>query len=251
MSDDSDASNISSDSSDSNFFMDKPKINNTNFLEEIVPSYDDDKFFHHFRLSRESVDIIVENFEASEHYKDSSGQYGNISSRNQVLIVLWYIGHMSSFRDVANRFDITISSVHRILRRVVFTISNLAPSIITWPTNEEKIESERYFCQNGFPMVIGAIDGIHIKIDKPLEDSDCYKNKKGYYSIQMQAVCNHNRKIIDLFVGYPGSVNDSRVFRNSSLFNKLEEKCGNYFILADRGYPLKPNVLTPFKDKDF
>nr|XP_022899862.1 putative nuclease HARBI1 [Onthophagus taurus] len=111
------------------------------------------------------------------------------------------------------------------------------------------MESERYFRQNGFPMVIGAMDGSHIKIDKPSEDSDSYINRKGYYSIQMQAVCNHNRKIIDLFVGYPGSVHDSRVVRNSSLFNTLEEKCGNYFILADSGYPLKSNVLTPFKDR--
>lgn len=65
----------------------------------------------------------------------------------------------------------------------------------------------------------------------------------------MQVVCDHSRKIIDLFVGYPGSVHDSRVFRNSPLYQSLEQKCGQYFILADSGYPLKPQVLTPFKDR--
>lgn len=65
----------------------------------------------------------------------------------------------------------------------------------------------------------------------------------------MQAVCDYNKKIIDVFVGYPGSVHDSRVFRNSLLYRTLEEKCGNYFLLADSGYPLTPHVLTPFRDR--
>lgn len=65
----------------------------------------------------------------------------------------------------------------------------------------------------------------------------------------MQAVCDHRRKIIDLFVGYPGSVHDSRVFRNSPLKNSLGAKCGRYFILGDSGYPLQENLLTPYKDR--
>lgn len=65
----------------------------------------------------------------------------------------------------------------------------------------------------------------------------------------MQAVCDHKRKIIDVFVGYPGSVHDSRVFRNSTLHQTLEQKCGQYFILADSGYPLERHVLTPYKDR--
>lgn len=65
----------------------------------------------------------------------------------------------------------------------------------------------------------------------------------------MQAICDHRMKILDLFVGYPGSVHDSRVFRNSPLKNNLEEKCGRYFLLGDSGYPLQNNLLTPYKDR--
>ncbi|KAJ8927780.1 hypothetical protein NQ314_019717 [Rhamnusium bicolor] len=73
-------------------------------------------------------------------------------------------------------------------------------------------------------------------------------NRKGYYSIQMQAVCDNTRKIRDLYVGYPGAVHDSRVFRNLPLCNSLEDKCGRYYLLGDSGYPLKTKLLTPFKD---
>lgn len=65
----------------------------------------------------------------------------------------------------------------------------------------------------------------------------------------MQVVCNHRQKIIDLFVGYPGSVHDSRVFRNSPLATNLEQRCGRYHILGDSGYPLKNQLLTPYRDR--
>lgn len=64
-------------------------------------------------------------------------------------------------------------------------MSNLSPEIIKWPNDTEKRISEEHFRTNGFPNVIGAIDGSHVKIDKPENDPDSYINRKGYYSIQV------------------------------------------------------------------
>lgn len=46
-------------------------------------------------------------------------------------------------------------------------------------------------------------------------------------------------------------VHGSRVLRNSPISNNLNEKCGQYYILADSGYPLRDNILTPFKDRGY
>lgn len=67
---------------------------------------------------------------------------------------------------------------------------------------------------------------------------------------KLQAVCDHNLLIRDIFVGYPGSVHDSRVFRNSSLYATLQEKCTNFHLLGDSGYPILSNLLTPFRDRE-
>ncbi|KAJ8943183.1 hypothetical protein NQ314_009814 [Rhamnusium bicolor] len=112
----------------------------------------------------------------------------------------------------------------------------------------EQVDIETHFANNGFPGVIGIIDGTHIKIDKPSQDPDSYLNRKHFYSIQAQIVCDHRRKIRDIFVGSPGSVHNSRAFRSSPLCETLAEKCGNFYIPGDSGYPCLRHLLTPFRD---
>lgn len=84
---------------------------------------------------------------------------------------------------MADRFDITISSVNRVVRRLTYFLSNLSPQLIKWPDDNEKRIIEEHFRENEFPNIIGAIDGSHIKIDKPENDPDSYINRKGYYSM--------------------------------------------------------------------
>ncbi|KAL1489228.1 hypothetical protein ABEB36_014161 [Hypothenemus hampei] len=110
---------------------------NRNYLDVIVPLYSENEFFKHFRMSRPIVEQISNKYLASEYYKDHSGQFGKISGYNQVLIFLWYIGHQTaSFADVTDRFDITKSSLGRIIQRVGFFLSSLSSQIISWPNDE-------------------------------------------------------------------------------------------------------------------
>ncbi|XP_067212841.1 uncharacterized protein [Linepithema humile] len=125
---------------------------------------------------------------------------------------------------------------------------SLAPSIIRYPTLMEKEETLIYFRNKGFPGVIGAIDGSHIRIDKPVEDANSYINRKQYFSIHVQGTVNHNLKFIDIFVGYPGSVYDARVLKNSSIYNDLHELCGDNFLLGDSAYPCLSQLIVPYKD---
>lgn len=58
---------------------------------------------------------------------------------------------------------------------------------IKWPSPEEAKVTWTYMqTKYGFPKVIGAIDGTHIKIAAPRINSECYINRKGYHSIQLQ-----------------------------------------------------------------
>ena len=74
----------------------------------------------------------------------------------------------------------------------------------------------------GFPNCAGAVDGTHIPIIAPETVHGDYVNRKGWYSIILQAVCDHNYIITDMNVGWPGRVHDARVFGNSELYYKGE-----------------------------
>lgn len=62
-------------------------------------------------------------------------------------------------------------------------------------------------------------------------DPDSYINRKQYHSIQLQGHVNENKIFLDVFIGYPGSVHDSRVFRESALFKSLPDLCSGKITL--------------------
>ena len=132
---------------------------------------------------RESISAKLRN---SAEYFPQIGENGKISPEKYTAVFLWFAGHQtSSFRDVADRFNISISCLHKIIKKMAVLISNMSPETIYWPNNTEKQEIEMSFREKGFPGVIGAIDGTHIKLDKPSEDPDSYINRKQYYSMQV------------------------------------------------------------------
>ena len=55
-----------------------------------------------------------------------------------------------------------------------------------------------------------------------------------------QAVCSHDLKLTNIVARWPGSVHDSRIFRNSRLCAKFENHDYNGILLSDPGYTLKP-----------
>ncbi|XP_051176397.1 putative nuclease HARBI1 [Leptopilina boulardi] len=105
----------------------------------------------------------------------------------------------------------------------------------------------------GFPDVIGAVDGCHIQISAPHENSSSYVNRNGYHSINMQGICDAKLQFIHVYAGCCGSVNDARVWQLSDIREESERDVEKYFpgqthILGDKIYPLLFNLLPPYKD---
>ena len=100
---------------------------------------------------------------------------------------------------------------------------------------------------------IGAIDGCHISIRPPSTCPENYINRKQFHSVILQAVCDNDMLITDVYGGWPGSVHDARVFRRSPLHDRLEanlnEMCPNgSYLIGDAAYSLQTYMMTPFKD---
>ena len=63
--------------------------------------------------------------------------------------------------------------------------------MIKFPTTENKVKelTNKILGTQEFPQYIGTIDDAYIEIAELYEHSD-YINTKGYFSLNVQAVCN-------------------------------------------------------------
>ena len=111
----------------------------------------------------------------------------------------------------------------------------------------------------GVPQCAGSIDGSHIPVSPPAMNHTDYYNRKGWYSMLVQAVVDHNHLFRDICIGWPGSVHDARVLANSCLFKRVNSgellngealqvqgQPLQPFLLGDSAYPLLPWLIKPF-----
>ncbi|KAB0794568.1 hypothetical protein PPYR_01647 [Photinus pyralis] len=226
----------------------------------IVESYSLDgivDFRKHFRLTKMSFEeVLIKigdklSMASSVHH---TGRPGN-DAKTQLLVGLWILANQESYRTVADRFDLTISTAWCYFRKVVDTLVSIASDVIQWPKNESQRQcfSTEFRKRQGFPNVIGAIDGTHIPIVAPHNMANSYINRNKYYSIVLQGVCNARYKFIDCYAGPPGSVHDARVLKMSPLGKKLNHNIhdlvpSDYHLLGDSAYSNASHLLTPYKD---
>ncbi|XP_052696058.1 putative nuclease HARBI1 [Crassostrea angulata] len=229
----------------------EPKKRIKSCCEDVVSKYSDFDFKRIFRLSRPTFDTIKGFLQdCHELVVEGQGSREPISVEKQLYVTLWYLGGSDSIIRIADRFGIAESSVVVCRNRIIDTIlNNLKSKFINWQHAEILEQTiDKFHQRNGFPGVIGALDGTHISIKAPTENPQSYINRKGYYSLQLQAVCDSDMKFLNCFCGYAGSCHDARVLRNSDLWNYGLEVCNGNHIIADGAYPLRRWLMTPFRD---
>lgn len=56
------------------------------------------------------------------------------------------------------------------------------------------------------------------------DDAEVFRNRKGYFSINTQAVCDPDLKFLDVVARWPGSTHDNTIFNNSRIRRKFEQQ---------------------------
>nr|XP_022290446.1 protein ANTAGONIST OF LIKE HETEROCHROMATIN PROTEIN 1-like [Crassostrea virginica] len=197
------------------------------FFTKTVPAYSPDEFSSHFRMRRETFEEVCRQIVSTECFPtEHLNGREIIEPSKQVMISIWMLANMEGYRQISDRFNVTYSSVHRCFMRTCTALQSLSAEKIKWPTGAGANEIMEGFGQmKGFPRVIGAVDGCHIQIKTPQDAYHpmSYLNRKKDYSVILQAVCDHKLRFTDIVSGWPGSVHDARVFKNSELYSRSHQ----------------------------
>lgn len=89
------------------------------------------------------------------------------------------------------------------------------------------------------------MDCTHVRIEKPGLHGDEYINRKSFVSVNIQVTCNAREIFTSVDVNLPGSVHDSRVWKNCLTRQKLST-LKNCVLIADSGYGIEPWLMTPY-----
>lgn len=203
-------------------------------------------FRSHFRISLPAFGVLLQ---LTENHKLQGW-----SDEVEWCVLLAWLATGASYRMVGLASGIPRQSVCDIVHRKINVLLSLCKHVIKVPTGAEVNLIGEKFAEKArssvFLCTAGAIDGTHINCHVQADQKVPHINRKKQTSIQLQAVCDADKTFLNVFVGYPGSVHDARVLRNSDLFKDSLYPPQGHFLLGDSGYPCLVNpisLITPFR----
>ncbi|KAK5638457.1 hypothetical protein RI129_012752 [Pyrocoelia pectoralis] len=216
--------------------------NRTNHFEDL----DNLTFFKRFRLTKNTVLHLLELIEVDFEYDNNLNN--SVTPIDQLLAVLRFYASAGHLSTVSDFIGMDVSTASRIVAKVTRAIARLYPQFVKMLGPNDLIQAQTDFYRVvSFPRVIGCVDGTHIRIQSPGgEDPEVFRNRKGYFSINVQGICDANLTLLDVVARWPGSTNDSTIFNNSRIRRRFENnEFPNCLLLGDSGYIVRNYFLTP------
>lgn len=210
-----------------------------NPLEE----YDDEAFRLRFRLRKDSVSDLVKILAKDLEHQTRRGLL--LTPMQQVLIALRFYATGTFQRVIGDLFGVSVFAACRVIHKVSRAIAKQKRQFLSIPGNLADVKRKFYDVGN-FPGVIGAIDCTHVRVICPnKENAMAFVNRKQFYSINVQAVCDSDAFITNIVARWPGSTHNSRIFENSNIAEKLRDGVLFGILLSDSGYACRAYLLTP------
>ena len=224
----------------------------------MIEEYDDERWSCMFRMTKSSV-FELSNLLRPLIQKQNTRYRLAIPVVVRVACTLLKLAHGAGMRLCSELFAIGTSTVSSVVHDTCRAINIALRHEIAWPTGNRLIQVQNDFeLMCGLPAVVGAIDGTHISISKPrVGPEDYYYFKTHGYTLNCQAVVDSRKNFLYLFLGMPGSTNDARMLRRSSLyqlamrgelFSPSQGRDGYpSYLLGDSGYPNLHWFVTPHR----
>eukprot|EP00951_Prasinocladus_malaysianus_P004824 scaffold34122_cov19-Prasinocladus_malaysianus.AAC.1 len=219
------------------------------------------KFRKRFKVSRARFNIIC-NLIAEDVEPDDIGKYmawvsskSHISAEVHLAVTLRYLAG-SNFSDVEDIYGLEESSIYKCIWKTLKALDRRLQlcDFNPWSLSTCARLAEKMWHRSKFTMAgcIGALDGMAVRICKPkASDTDNpkhYFNRKGFYSMNLQAIADADRCFLWFSLATSGGTHDSLAFRLSNLGQQLTKRGlpPGYWIAGDDAYGITEWLICPY-----
>jgi len=166
-----------------------------------------------------------------------------------------------SFYDVAPLYGISAAEVRRGFWFVVEAVNKHPDFLIAFPTEENDqrriAQGFKALSDAEFDCCAGAVDGLLLWIQRPTaaHSKKCrcdagkfWCGRKHKYGLNLQGVCDHRGRFLDISIVFPASCSDCLAFEGSSLFTSLENGllAEGLCLFGDNAYLNASYMATPY-----
>ena len=226
----------------------------------IFVQYTDKEFRRRFKVTKERFSALVDLLDPLLLPDELGQRMACVSSGSHVsttcklaATLRWLAG--SNFLDAVDLFGLGKSTVYFVIWDVIYALDSCLAK--PWDPYDTRLLTDmamRMYARSKETVegCIGAIDGMAVKIKKPSKiDEDNtrnYMNRKGFYSINLQALADADKKIVWYSMDTQGSTHDSLAFRMCNLGQALQNKPlpTRFWIAGDEAYVCCNWLLTPY-----
>ena len=195
--------------------------------------------------------------------KERLGGTNPVQAYERLALTLGFLATGETFQSLSFQYRISLNAVSYIVKCCCKAIvERMASNFIKVPSTEAGWLdiSKRFEEKWNFPHALGAIDGKHVRIQKPKNGGSFYYNYKHTHSIIFMAIAGPEYECLYADVGSKGKVNDSGIWNKTSLLQGIQdgsiklpndEKLPNgditlYVFLGDDAFALKRFMMKPF-----
>lgn len=118
------------------------------------------------------------------------------------------------------------------------------------------------------PLCVGAIDGKHVRIQKPPKSGSTFYNYKHFFSVNIMAVCDADYKFQFVEVGAQGRLCDGSVWNSCRMKEAIDRKIINlpgpsslpsmpdgsfrltHYFAADDAFAMSEHIMKPYSHRE-
>lgn len=160
--------------------------------------YGPEEFVQRYRFTKDTFHHILRTFKEDIAPKDRRGD--PIAAEDRLLLTLRYYATGSFQMVLADLIMVDQATVCRLVKQTTLAIARKFHQYIKTPTlAEQQIAARGFYQMYRLPRIAGLIDGVQIPIISPGGDkAELFRNRKGWFAINCQFVCDNNYRILDL-----------------------------------------------------